>query len=30
MTGGATPQFAAEKAFRRVEEIFEKYPILES
>jgi len=30
MTGGLTPQAAAEKAFRRVEEIFSKYPILQS
>ena len=30
MTGGVTPQAAAEKAFRRVEEIFAKYTILES
>jgi ABC-type glycerol-3-phosphate transport system substrate-binding protein len=30
MTGGLTPQAAAEKAFRRVQEIFEKYPILQS
>jgi multiple sugar transport system substrate-binding protein len=27
MTGGIAPQAAAEKAFRRVEEIFAKYPI---
>jgi len=27
MTGGMTPQAAAEKAFKRVEEIFKKYPI---
>jgi hypothetical protein len=27
MTGGMTPQAAAEKAFKRVEEIFAKYPI---
>jgi multiple sugar transport system substrate-binding protein len=27
MKDGATPQAAAEKAFKRVEEIFEKYPI---
>jgi hypothetical protein len=27
MQGGATPQAAAEKAFKRVEEIFAKYPI---
>ena len=26
-TGGMTPQAAAEKAFKRVEEIFAKYPI---
>jgi multiple sugar transport system substrate-binding protein len=30
MTGGVTPQAAAEKAFKRVEEIFAKYPILQS
>jgi multiple sugar transport system substrate-binding protein len=30
MTGGMTPQAAAEKAFKRVEEIFTKYPILQS
>ena len=30
MTGGMTPQAAAEKAFKRVEEIFAKYPILQS
>jgi len=30
MTGGMTPEAAAEKAFRRVEEIFAKYPIVES
>jgi multiple sugar transport system substrate-binding protein len=30
MTGGMTPEAAAEKAFRRVEEIFSKYPIVES
>jgi hypothetical protein len=29
MTGGMTPQAAAEKAFKRVEEIFAKYPIVE-
>jgi multiple sugar transport system substrate-binding protein len=28
MTGGMTPQAAAEKAFKRVEEIFAKYPIV--
>ena len=28
--GGATPQAAAEKAFKRVEEIFAKYPIAQS
>ena len=28
-TGGMTPQAAAEKAFKRVEEIFAKYPITE-
>jgi multiple sugar transport system substrate-binding protein len=27
MTGGMTPQAAAEQAFKRVEEIFSKYPI---
>jgi ABC-type glycerol-3-phosphate transport system substrate-binding protein len=27
ITGGMTPQVAAEKAFKRVEEIFAKYPI---
>jgi hypothetical protein len=27
MTGGMTQQAAAEKAFKRVEEIFSKYPI---
>jgi multiple sugar transport system substrate-binding protein len=30
MQGGLTPQAAAEKAFKRVEEIFAKYPIVES
>jgi multiple sugar transport system substrate-binding protein len=30
MTGGMTPEAAAEKAFRRVEEIFAKYPIVQS
>lgn len=30
MTGGMTPQAAAEKAFRRVEDIFAKYPIVQS
>jgi len=30
MTGGVVPQAAAEKAFKRVEEIFAKYMILES
>ena len=30
MTGGMTPQAAAEKAFKRVEEIFAKYPIEQS
>jgi multiple sugar transport system substrate-binding protein len=29
-TGGMTPQAAAEKAFKRVEEIFAKYPIQQS
>jgi hypothetical protein len=27
MQGGMTPKAAAEKAFKRVEEIFAKYPI---
>jgi multiple sugar transport system substrate-binding protein len=27
MTGGMTPQAAADKAFKRIEEIFAKYPI---
>jgi len=27
MQGGTTPQAAAEKAFKRVEEIFAQYPI---
>ncbi len=27
MTGGIAPQAAAEKAFKRIEEIFAKYPI---
>jgi multiple sugar transport system substrate-binding protein len=30
MQGGMTPQAAAEKAFRRIEEIFAKYPIASS
>jgi len=30
MTGGMKPQAAAEKAFQRVEEIFAKYPIVQS
>jgi len=30
ITGGMTPQAAAEKAFKRVEEIFAKYPIAQS
>jgi len=30
MQGGMTPQAAAEKAFKRVEEIFAKYPIVQS
>jgi len=30
ITGGMTPQAAAEKAFKRAEEIFAKYPIAES
>jgi hypothetical protein len=29
MQGGMAPQAAAEKAFKRVEEIFAKYPIVE-
>jgi ABC-type glycerol-3-phosphate transport system substrate-binding protein len=29
MTGGVAPQEAADKAFKRVEEIFAKYPITE-
>jgi multiple sugar transport system substrate-binding protein len=29
MTGGLTPQAAAEKAFKRAEEIFAKYPIVQ-
>jgi multiple sugar transport system substrate-binding protein len=29
MTGGMTPQAAAQKAFKRVEEIFAKYPIVQ-
>jgi multiple sugar transport system substrate-binding protein len=29
MTGGMTPQVAAEKAFKRIEEIFAKYPIVQ-
>jgi hypothetical protein len=28
MTGGMKPQAAAEKAFKRIEEIFAKYPIV--
>jgi multiple sugar transport system substrate-binding protein len=30
ITGGMTPQAAAEKAFKRIEEIFAKYPIAQS
>ena len=30
MQGGMTPKAAAEKAFKRVEEIFSKYPIEQS
>jgi ABC-type glycerol-3-phosphate transport system substrate-binding protein len=30
MTGGMTPQTAAEKAFKRVEEIFARYPVAQS
>jgi multiple sugar transport system substrate-binding protein len=30
MQGGLTPQAAADKAFKRVEEIFAKYPIMQS
>ena len=30
MQGGMTPQAAAEKAFKRVEEIFSNYPIAQS
>jgi hypothetical protein len=30
MTDGMAPQAAAEKAFKRVEEIFSKYPIAQS
>ena len=30
MTGGMTPQAAAEKAFKRVEEVFAKFPIISS
>jgi len=30
MTGGVTPQAAADKAFRRIEEIFAKYPIAQA
>ncbi len=30
MTGGVSPQAAAEKCFKRVEEIFAKYPIVQS
>jgi multiple sugar transport system substrate-binding protein len=30
MTGGMTPQAAAEKAFKRVEEIFARYPLAQS
>jgi hypothetical protein len=30
IAGGMTPQAAAEKAFKRIEEIFAKYPISQS
>lgn len=30
MTGGMTPQLAADKAFKRIQEIFERYPIVQS
>jgi hypothetical protein len=30
MKDGAAPQMAVEKAFRRVEEIFAKYPIAQT
>jgi hypothetical protein len=30
MQGGMSPQAAAEKAFKRIEEIFAKYPIAQS
>ena len=30
VSGGLTPQAAVEKAFKRVEEIFAKYPIVQS
>jgi ABC-type glycerol-3-phosphate transport system substrate-binding protein len=30
INGGLTPQAAVEKAFKRVEEIFAKYPIAQS
>jgi hypothetical protein len=30
ISGGLTPQAAVEKAFKRVEEIFAKYPIVQS
>jgi hypothetical protein len=30
ISGGMAPQVAAEKAFKRVEEIFAKYPIAQS
>jgi ABC-type glycerol-3-phosphate transport system substrate-binding protein len=30
MTGGMDPQAAAEKGFKRIEEIFAKYPIAQS
>jgi hypothetical protein len=30
MSDGMAPQAAAEKAFKRVEEIFSKYPIAQS
>ena len=30
MSGGITPQAAADKAFKRIEEIFAKYPIAQA
>ena len=30
MTGGMTPEAAADKAFKRIEDIFAKYPIVQS